>query len=113
MKSTGAKEAKNKKRITMADVPVDITDDQGHVNHDPATVKKTDQVAWTNNSRKTMEVSFISETPFSWTSRPVSAGDTLYSGQPRGDAKTDYPYHYRVTPENAAQGFDPIVIVQN
>lgn len=118
MTSTGTRKAKIKakaktKKTAPAPVVVQI-DSQGGVDKDTVKIAKDQQITWHNKStRKLMEIAFIDESPFSWSTDTVPATGALDSGVPVVPPDPSHKYHYRVTPENALKGRDPIVIVQN
>lgn len=118
MTGTGTKKAKIKakaktKKTAPAPVVVHING-TGGVDKDPAKIAHDQQVTWENKSTtKLMVITFIDGNPFGWNTNTVGAAGSLNSGLPVVPPDPERKYHYRVTPENALQGCDPIVIVQN
>lgn len=100
---------------TVPNVDVAITDNQGGVDKNTATLSKQggNQVVWTNNSQKKMQINFPAGTPFSSSQFDVAVGGNTPSGTPTVAADPNKHYAYTVTPEQGGAGHDPIIIVDN
>jgi lipocalin len=100
---------------TVPNVDVTITNNQGGVDKDTARLSKAggNQVIWTNNSQKKMQINFPAGSPFSSSQYDVPVGGNASSGTPTVPADPNKNYAYTVTPQQGGAGFDPIIIVDN